>query len=152
MIVKHFAVEAGGSVEDSFGLELFPDGVYSVRVHGPNGFYRYWTGDKNDPSLEMKVEEVCDPGKSSTCKLGFRLRSDPNSDLIAVQVHDNAYGNPSQEISLSSQQAVRSEIDLKASHQWYDLTITAPSYPRYKRIYAGHVENGTWTTSDPQMA
>jgi phospholipase C len=152
MLVKHYAVDAGGHVEDSFDLGQFADGLYSVRVHGPNGFYRHWTGDKNDPSIEMNVEEVCDPQDNSICKLGFRLRTESNSEVIAVQIHDNAYGNPSQEISLSSQQEIQTEIDLKASHNWYDLTVAAPSYPKYKRIYAGHVENGRWTTSDPQMA
>ena len=152
MLVKHYAVDAGGHVEDSFDLGQFADGLYSVRVHGPNGFYRHWTGDKNDPSIEMNVEEVCDPQDNSICKLGFRLRTESNSEVIAVQIHDNAYGNPNQEISLSSQQEIRTEIDLKASHNWYDLTVAAPSYPKYKRIYAGHVENGRWTTSDPQMA
>jgi phospholipase C len=152
MDVKHYAVEAGGSVADSFDLELFPDGVYSIRVHGPNGFYRYWTGDKNDPSLEINVDEVCDPRENSTCKLGFRLKNESHSEVISVQVQDNAYGNPNQELSLSSQQEIRTEIDLKASHHWYDLMITVSSHSRYKRIYAGHVENGRWTTSDPQMA
>jgi phospholipase C len=152
LLVKHYAVEAGGSVKDSFDLDQFSEGVYSVRVHGPNGFYRYWTGDKNDPTFAMSVDEVCDPRDSSFCKLEFHIRSESNSDKIAVQIRDNAYGNPSQEISLVPQQKTHFGIDLKASHQWYDLTITVPSHPKCKRIYAGHVENGTWTTSDPQMA
>ncbi|MCU0719907.1 MAG: phospholipase C, phosphocholine-specific, partial [Pirellula sp.] len=76
MIVKHYAVEAGEKVEDSFDLVQFPDGAYSVRVHGPNGFYRCWTGDKNDPSIEMTVEEVCDTRDITSCKLEFHLRSE----------------------------------------------------------------------------
>jgi phospholipase C len=100
----------------------------------------------------MSVDEVCDPRDSSFCKLEFHIRSESNSDKITVQIRDNAYGNPSQEISLVPQQKTHFGIDLKASHQWYDLTITVPSHPKCKRIYAGHVENGTWTTSDPQMA
>ncbi len=43
MLVKHYAVAAGGRARDSFDLAQFPQGAYSVRVHGPNGFYRCWT-------------------------------------------------------------------------------------------------------------
>jgi phospholipase C len=152
VIVKHYAVEAGGSVEDSFELDQFEQGNYSVRVHGPNGFYRFWTGDKNDPTFEMSVDELCDLRDSAICKLEFHLRSESNSETIAVRVLDNAYGNPSRDLALAAQQETHFEIDLNASHQWYDLTITAPSHPKYNRTYAGHIENNNWTTSDPQMA
>lgn len=152
VMVKHYAVEAGGRITDSFELDQFEDGVYSVRVHGPNGFYRFWTGDKNDPTFAMHVDEICEPRNSSACKFVLDLRSESNSEKFAVQVQDNAYGNPSRDILLAPQQETRIEYDLDASHQWYDFTLAVPSHPKYQRIYAGHVENNNWTTSDPQMA
>ena len=152
VMVKHYAVEAGGRVVDSFELNRFSTGVYSIRVHGPNGFYRYWTGDKNDPELVTSVYENCSLLDSSVCKYMLHIRSQATSHTIAIQLLDNAYGNPRQELLLAPQREGHLGVDLTTSQQWYDFTLSCHAYPNYQCVYAGHVENGRWTTSDPQMS
>ncbi|MFN7874796.1 MAG: phosphocholine-specific phospholipase C [Pirellula sp.] len=152
LMVRHYAVDAGGKLSDAVDLSQFTDGVYSIRLHGPNGFYRFWSGDKNDPTIAIAETEVCEPGSSSDCIFILQLSSETTREKVALKTHDNAYGSPSQEVLLAPQQKTQMEFDLKSSSQWYDLTLSAPEHPHYQRIYAGHVENNKWTTSDPQMA
>jgi phospholipase C len=44
-----YAVTAGSSVNDEWMIENFDGGIYDLSVHGPNGFYREFKGDMNDP-------------------------------------------------------------------------------------------------------
>ena len=41
--------------------------------------------------------------------------------------------------------------ELKASGQWYDFAVTCNSDPAYYRRFAGRVETGQHTISDPAM-
>ncbi len=41
--------------------------------------------------------------------------------------------------------------ELKASGQWYDFAVTCDSDPAYYRRFAGRVETGQHTVSDPAM-
>jgi phospholipase C len=38
---------------------------------------------------------------------------------------------------------------LKSSFGWYDLTITADADPDFLRRFAGHLDNGHGSVSDP---
>jgi phospholipase C len=35
---------------------------------------------------------------------------------------------------------------------WYDFTVECPALPGFSRRFAGKLECGVWTTSDPAMA
>jgi len=46
-----YAAAAGEQAADQWPLDHFEHGQYHLRVYGPNGFYREFTGDENDPDL-----------------------------------------------------------------------------------------------------
>jgi Domain of unknown function (DUF756) len=44
-VVATYAVKPGYTLDEEFPLSHFADGRYLIDVHGPNGFYRSFTGD-----------------------------------------------------------------------------------------------------------
>jgi phospholipase C len=43
------------------------------------------------------------------------------------------------------------DLDLRHVYGWYDLTITVDSDASFVRRYAGHVETGKASMSDPAL-
>ena len=54
MISATYAVKAGTAMKESFDLSMFSGGKYDIAVHGPNGFFRQFTGGSNDPAIEVR--------------------------------------------------------------------------------------------------
>ena len=55
-----YAVRMGDKLKAQWPLENFENDSYHLRVYGPNGFFREFIGDKNDPavSVEFKYEQM----------------------------------------------------------------------------------------------
>src|SRR5690606_16337320 len=49
----NYTVAAGHLLEDQWALDDFESGRYHLRVYAPNGFYREFKGNKNDPAIEL---------------------------------------------------------------------------------------------------
>src|SRR5690606_38354497 len=47
----NYAIAAGDRFEESFSLGHFKAPGYHLRVYAPNGFYREFKGDRQDPPL-----------------------------------------------------------------------------------------------------
>jgi phospholipase C len=42
-------------LHEEFPLSVFADSKYSIDVHGPNGFYRSFTGDTKTPGVKVSA-------------------------------------------------------------------------------------------------
>jgi phospholipase C len=51
-----YALTAGDSLADAWPLHEFENGEYHLRVYGPNGFYREYKGNANDPHLDVACD------------------------------------------------------------------------------------------------
>ena len=126
-------------------MEDFINQSYHLAVHGPNGFYQEYKGDQQDPQLLINISY-----DAATAKVLVHLDNTSDRDL-AIQV-DNRYANKDlKNISIKKNSQVSLSYATEASFQWYDLYITAKGYPNYGRCYAGHLENGKNTMTDPRM-
>ena len=65
-----------------------------------------------------------------------------------VTIVDNYTGHSHQHY-LEPGHSVPTVLNLKDSSRWYDVLITVSSDPSFVRHYAGHVENGRDSISDP---
>src|SRR5690606_16525625 len=87
------ALKAGDNFGYSWPIDAFEGGIYHLRLHGPNGFYREYRGDKNDPKLDIScVYETGLLNKPS----GNILLEFVNNDVshsLTLEVKDHAYGN-----------------------------------------------------------
>lgn len=139
-----FAVKAGDAVVESWPLRLFDQGRYHLRAHGPNGFYREFTGSAKDPALTVKLTAMPE-GKA------LLILSPANgTPPFALQVKDLSYGAAPRSVKLEQEEVVLT-IEAPRSHGWYDLLIIAEGFPDFSRRLAGHLESGAPSRTDPLM-
>lgn len=141
-----YAVAAGDAIVDQWQLADFADGLYHLRVHGPNGFYREFAGRTDDPRIELAL-----PGAGPGWQVELTLRFTGKTPL-RIEVVDLAYGQPSRTLSANPGVPLRIPLDLRPTHGWYDFAIRVQGFPAFLRRYAGHFETGQESTSDPLLA
>ena len=88
-----YAVKAGDEITDSWPLDDVENGAYHLRIHGPNGFFREFRGDANDPAIEFAVGPEW-RGLAPTNRLLFRIVN-PGSQAHTLTIEDLSYGRPS---------------------------------------------------------
>ncbi len=62
---------------------------------------------------------------------------------------DNAYGARERLLVVPAGARIDEPWVLAASRHWYDLTVTSRDDTTFARRYAGHIENGEPSISDP---
>ncbi|QEL14999.1 phosphocholine-specific phospholipase C [Limnoglobus roseus] len=150
--VRNYAVEPGERVEDSWALSDFSDGCYHLRVYGPNGFFRKFQGDSDDPSVEVAFDYArATADGTPTGGLVLTATNHDGKRDLTVRVHDNAYKAADQSLDVSANGRVTLTVDTKASFGWYDLTVSIAGHTHFAKCYAGRVETGQWGYSDPQI-
>jgi phospholipase C len=119
-------------------------GAYSFRVQGANGFVRWFSGTVGDLA-QPQVTLNEDAATGSVC-LHIVNRG---SAAITVQVADAAYGAANQSKQLQGGASWTLNWPLDASAQWYDLQVTTTGDAAFQQRFAGHVETGKVSSSDP---
>ena len=51
--VWNYAVKAGDTLTESFKLAGFEGGQYHLRVYGPNGYFREFAGNAQEPEVAV---------------------------------------------------------------------------------------------------
>lgn len=141
---RDYAVKAGDNISDEWDLALFNDNQYQLCVYGPNGFFRSFKGSENDPELII----------SCACQSDGRLLiTIANNSTVAISAHaaDNSYGKQPINITLQPLSTKEIPIDLAESFGWYDFTLNVAGNTRYSQQFAGHVETGNLSKTDPLM-
>jgi phospholipase C len=147
-----FAVKAGDSLTYTWPLHAFENNEYHLRVYGPNGFYREFKGNATDPEPEVSLEYELDAkaGKP-TGNVVLQLTNTDTHQPLTVTIKDNAYKKKDivQEVAKGGKTAVT--IPLKDSHGWYDFSVQINGANAFEKRYAGRVETGKESVSDPYM-
>jgi phospholipase C len=145
----HFAVAAGDSLDHSWPVNAFADDQYHLRVHGPNGFYREFTGNKDNPLVKIS----CDYEKNGAKLSGNLLVNITNNDskALSIRINDNAYKSGSVSKTIAANSSTSVVLDLKKNFNWYDFTVKVADYGTFEERFAGRVETGAITKTDPVM-
>jgi phospholipase C len=173
-----YAAAAGDSVQDVWSVDDFEHGRYHLRVYGPNGFYREFTGNGNHPPVQVICRYEPDGGNTATLTGDIRLIGNVsptrslrltgnrnlrltgnvkvtivNHDMKAhtVVLHDNSYKTGSRSRVLAAGGRVQLLVDLSKTYNWYDFSIRLEGYDAFEERFAGHVETGKITKTDPLM-
>jgi len=151
--VRNYAVAAGDQLMDEFPLA---DDKYDLRVHGPNGFYRRFAGGKNDPPMVFNMDYEFGGNQQLSGRLLLRIINTDGKRSYKIQVKDNAYGAKPliKEVAAAGTEAgsISVAFDIRANSGWYDHTIVVEGFEGYERRYAGRLETGKDSISDPAMA
>lgn len=147
-----FAVTAGDNLSEEWSLTDFENNQYHLRVYGPNGFYRELAGDKNDPEVAIRCEYERSRllKTKATGNIVLRIKNEGKNSL-EITIKDQSYKNNPVKRKLSPDEETAVILDLKKSSGWYDFKIEVNGENNFNRRYAGHVETGKESISDPFM-
>lgn len=125
------------------------DGGYEVSVYGPNGFFRGFKGNvakADEPEVEANYgytqfsREVMPSITLTTQARGGEARE--------LTIRDG-YKQQSETVSVTGGSKAEKEFRLEQNSGWYDLVVECG--PEFRRHFAGHVETGQDSVSDPMM-
>jgi phospholipase C len=136
---RTYTVESGRLLTDSWDAAS----GYDLAVHGPNGFSRRFKGG-GGASVEAKAS-YDERENRIALTIGNR-----GAERVEVRIRDG-YTSRLTELSVGCGAAKTEQWSLSRTSGWYDLVITVDGDPGFEYRYAGHVENGRDSISDPAM-
>src|SRR5690606_23374712 len=147
------AVQKGDTLTYQWPLDHFKDKEYHLRVYGPNGYYREIKGGTSDPELQLLCGYQKKRGFATipSGNIEVKITNTSKSKDYNLTVVDNAYGNPEQSLSIKKGAVLPVIINTGKSYGWYDFSIRVHGNPDFERRYAGRVETGKPSKSDPFM-
>ena len=147
-----YAVKSGDKLSEKINIEDFDNGVYDFRITGPNGFYRHFTGNKQNPQIVIKAmpEQSGLVSKKLTGNLIFSIEN-RSSSAVSIQIIDNKYKTATRTVLLKPKATTNLVSNLSKNGNWYDLSIINIGNSIFKHRYSGKIETGQITTSDPYM-
>jgi phospholipase C len=142
---RAYAVTAGGRLTDAWDLEGFENHVYHLCVCGPNGFFRELAGDAADPEIVIESEYL----PSADIRIRATNRS---AQSLALLIKDETSGKRAISMKLASGEDDSAELRSSGNHGWYGFSVTLQHGSAFLRRFAGRVENGKDSYSDPAFA
>ena len=146
-----YAVNAGANIDDAWTIADFENGIYDLAVNGPNGFFRHFKGDVNDPNLNVAcINEQSGVIKKITGNVVLILENQEDTAL-EIQIIDDVYKANQKSVRIDANEKKILILNLQKSKGWYDFKVLVNGKSNFKKHYAGHVETGEESITDPYM-
>ncbi|MBV8501208.1 MAG: phospholipase C, phosphocholine-specific [Paucibacter sp.] len=141
---QRYMVEAGKQLSDAWAPR--EDGAYDLWVLGPNGFHRHFIGTLGAPAqAQLSASLSYDkPGR----RIELLLRNDAD-EARHFTLTPNAYGQGSRNVTVAAKTQERISWSVAESGLWYDLSIGIGGLAGFARRFAGRMETGADSVSDP---
>ncbi len=152
--IWNYTLTAGDQLTDTIKLEHFADEQYDLKVTAPNGFFRRFKGTRRDPLINIicLYERKGLLSKKLTGNIELLIENSSNEEL-KLEITDEIYKTIEPTIMiLAAQQRFKLILDLKNSGSWYDFRVKLSDNTSFLQHYAGHVETGEDSITDPFMA
>jgi len=144
---RNYLVLPGDDLADEWNIS----NNYHLRVYGPNGFYREFTGNKVDPVIEVACTYQQKPGtKKLSGNIELHIKNTSTKSQVVI-ITDNAYKAKAITQTVAAGSTATIPVDLHNSNNWYDVSISIKDINGFERRYAGHVETGEASITDPFM-
>jgi phospholipase C len=149
---RRYMVEPGKTLDDAWNAMRDDSGFYDLWVLGPNGFHRHFKGDLNALRAgDVAVPEVrvCYDIANGNVYLEMHNRG---KNACKFTVRAKAYRTDGPWTATVAGGA-KAELhwDLASSGAWYDFAVTCDADTSFVRRFAGRVETGKHSVSDPAM-
>jgi phospholipase C len=143
-VPRTYTVEPHKHLQDRWEIG---GGSYDLSVYGPNGFYRAFRGSVSGPRhADLNIQASFDDDRNAvTLEVSNRA-----SQLARVRIAD-AYHSASSPLVLSPGESASKDWSLTRTSGWYDLIVTVDGDSQFEYRFAGHLENGEDSISDPLM-
>jgi len=142
---RTYTIGAQNQTGDTWDIAATGAADYDLSVYGPNGFFRGFIGALAGRG-NLDVRERYDT-KSQQILLTITNRG---SQTVSVRIV-NRYTSKREFLTLRPGEDNTGGWWLKRTSGWYDLAITVEGDTQFEYRFAGHVENGEDSSSDPLM-
>ncbi len=148
-----YTAKAGDTVSDVWPLEEFENGNYHLRVYGPNGFYREFKGSAAEPDVDIVFGYQHDAAdaKKLTGNISIAIHNRTGQPQT-IELTDHGYATNSGKHTIGANLTTHVSLNLTGNQGWYDFTVKVDGISNFGRHFAGRVETGKPSISDPQMA
>jgi phospholipase C len=128
---------------------------YDLSLHGPNGFFRQFRDRSTTPgglnNAEARLSYKLPDGK-----IVVTLKNNSNSAREFKVAQDTIYPvDPSETrsrtLTVAPGATVAESWNLAPSDHWYDITVTVKDNPEFLHRFAGHLETGHPSKTDPAI-
>jgi phospholipase C len=148
----NYTVKAGDLLTDDWSLNDFEGKNCHLRVYGPNGFFREFQVAQGNPGLTVEASYQQDAIRPSNLSGNLLLSVTNNTDKVAhILVQDMSYKKGTKSLTVKANRKSSIAFDLSKSFNWYDLEVTAADHNGFSQRFAGRVETGLVTKTDPLM-
>ncbi|HXP65723.1 MAG TPA: phospholipase C, phosphocholine-specific [Steroidobacteraceae bacterium] len=122
------------------------EAAYDLSVYGANGFFRRMAGGVSRSSANLEVQALAELAGEAMVFVIENLGTKAATVTIADQ-----YNGRQERLRIEPRGRVTVPVLIAAHFRWYDLLITDSADPSFVRHYAGHVENGFDSVTDPHI-
>lgn len=144
-VPRRYTVEAGKSLRDLWAMS---SASYDLWVLGPNGFHRHFFGilgsDRPRPDIEISYDKM---------EIALRLKLTNAAAVPAVILlsANRYYETDPMSYEVPANGSIEVSLPLQ-NGPWYDFSIRLQGSGDFGRRFAGRIENGEDSFSDPAMA
>lgn len=143
---RRYTVEAGKQLQGRWNTAS----SYDLWVLGPNGFHRHIAGDVRRASGTALPEMVL-RAERGTGELVIDLINNGGQPCTFQLKANKYYAGTWPEVRVVARSRSSLRLPLSASANWYDFGLRVNEFPGWFRRFAGHLENGLPSISDPAM-
>ena len=148
-IPRRYTVESGKSLSDAWSTTA-DGGSYDLRVQGPNGFLRSFTGNASDWSASSFRPEILVDFEPAQSRLALSIQNAGElAGTVELTPSNPLSGIGTQNVFVPAGGTAVVTPMLASTGNWYDFTVSAPAF---QRGFAGRMETGKSGFSDPAMA
>ena len=117
---------------------------YDLSVYGANGFFRRFAGGLTSTSDNLEIQVPREPGIGAVLLMAIQNMGTSRTTVIIA----NQYTGQEERFTLEPR--AQRTVPVSTTFNWYDLIITSTD-SSFVRHYAGHIENGLDSVSDPHI-
>ena len=125
--------------------------AYDLWVLGPNGLHRHFTGSTPAANSTAARPDVRVSSDRANGELVVQLVNEGNTACTFVLQALKYDASPAREIAVPARSAQTLRLPLADSHHWYDQGVRVKNLTGWSRRFAGHLETGEASISDPAM-
>jgi len=142
---RTYTVGARDQVADTWGIAAAGESDYDLSVYGPNGFFRGFKGTlAGRGNLDVRERYEAN-GQQIVLTI-----TNHGSRTVSVRI-SNRYTSTRELLTLRPGEDGSESWSLTRTSGWYDLTIKVDGDSHFEHRFAGHLEDGEDSISDPLM-
>jgi len=149
-IPRRYTVEAGKQLTGNFVPQA--TGAYDLWILGPNGFHRHIAGNaRRAAAAGQPNPDVIAQAAPANGELVLTLvNTGPVAATFSVAHNKYQTGAP-RSVNVPARSRSELRLGVAVAAHWYDVSVRVGGQPDFLRRFAGHIETGAPSVSDPAM-